>query len=380
MGATSLTPSVEAVGYSCSDQQIVIPSEKRVKHRHLFVDNVRFWSMLAIVTVHGMGILNLRNGSDRFVLEAFQTPLKFGTTGFFLISGFLLGERVQTSNPIEYLGRRIRKVFLPWLVWITLLSTYLLVLDAGRHRVLVTWRSVVPLLLHQAFLCLVSTTFWFVPNLLLALVVLLVFRRYLYDRRLGAALLAVQVFYMVNIYTRWIPSSHLEALLGFVFDLWLGSYASRYITELNQWVARVKVRTLVGLAVTTCLLAFEETRLLDYLHAPDPLNTLRASNQVFSIVMVLLILKLRTATWLSFVNVRRDTYGIYLTHAMFLAICLNVLNQIRRSYFSARPIHPDIRGILIWIGLSAVVYLGSLTITRLLAARPQLRWLVGAEA
>ena len=351
---------------------------KEPRARHLFVDNVRFLSMLAIVCVHGMAVLGPDDGGlGRQVL---QLPLKFGTIGFFLISGFLLGEGLQIYRPAEYLRRRVRKVFLPWLVWLSLLSVYQIILDMARHRVHLTLTNVGLVFLQQCEACLLSTAFWFVPNLLLALTVLLMFRPYLYDLRLGAGLFLVHLFYVVNLYTMRIPSSHTEALLGFVFDLWLGSYASRHMAELWHWIESVRVSVLAWGLAAALLLGLVEARILTHLHSPDPLNTLRLSNQMFSIVVVLLILKIRRGVWPTFVNVRRETYGIYLAHGMLLAMGINLLNEVRRTYFPSTQIEAGLSGIFIWLLLSAAVYLAALATTRMLAAQVHLRWLVGVDS
>src|ERR1700722_7360052 len=78
---------------------------------HLFVNNVRFWSMLSVIVVHSWYVFGSANSGLDIALV---TPFKFATIGFFLISGFLLGERVDRRNPVEYFLRRFRRVFVPW--------------------------------------------------------------------------------------------------------------------------------------------------------------------------------------------------------------------------------------------------------------------------
>ncbi len=82
-----------------------------------------------------------------------------------------------------------------------------------------------------------------------------------------------------------------DSVIPFVFDLWLGSYASRHKVEFERWSAKVKTTWLAALIPITGLVALGETRLLTHLHSPDPLNTLRISNQILSLLIVLLIFK-----------------------------------------------------------------------------------------
>lgn len=346
---------------------------------HLFVDNVRFWSMFAVVAIHSTGVFNTIGVRSPLLIQASLTPVKFGTIAFFLISGFLLGERIESCKPIEYLGRRLRRIFLPWMFWVSLMTAFLLAADALHHRIAVRFAmEEVPIVWGKLFSCIATTAFWFVPNLLLSLCILLLLRRYLRDVRLGVVLFGINLFYVVNIYMRWLPSLHTEALFGFVFYLWLGAYASWNFGVLIRWLARVRMNALVGLAVSTGLLAFGEARILDHLGSPDPNNTLRLSNQIFSIAVVLLILKLRHATWPRFVDVRNHTFGIYLSHSMILAIMLGVLRRSLALITPGHLLNSSLEGLALWVVTTAVTYSISLSVTKVIAGRPTLRWMVGA--
>src|ERR1700751_3180095 len=76
----------------------------RKDHNHLFANNVRFLSMAAIIGIH-----TLDNYPSAVALTSIPPylfylvqPLKFGTIGFFLVSGFLFGERIEKHSPFEY--------------------------------------------------------------------------------------------------------------------------------------------------------------------------------------------------------------------------------------------------------------------------------------
>ena len=373
----------QAVGSTSEDYAPKQPTnrgspKKRVGARHLFVDNVRFWSMLAIVGIHCVQILGV-NGVERpHLQQAIEMPLKFGTIAFFLISGFLLGERMDTCRPVEHLSRRLRRVFLPWFFWISVLVATRLIFDFKHHK-LGLHISILSIA-HRYHFSAMSTPFWFVPNLLVALCVLLCFRRHLYDLRFGWALLAINLVYVVNIYALWFPNSHVKAWFGFVFYLWLGSYASRHIEHLKHWVSGISTSTWLGIVAVTGIAAYSEACLLIHLKDPDPSNTLRLSNQIFSIAVVFFLLKIRHATWPKFVDVAQHTFGIYLSH--FIVLLIVVKFMVRTAFVSAttKALASPAGSILLWAFVLSVTYTASLIITKAVARHASLEWMVGLDS
>jgi surface polysaccharide O-acyltransferase-like enzyme len=343
----------------------------------LFVDNVRFLSMLAIVSIHCWEVVGYVGTSTPLMTDAVWTPLKFGTIGFFLISGFLLGDRLKIVNSLEYLRRRIRRVFVPWGVWYLLYCVACVV--QFHHDYKIQYRGGAEefrLVGQQMYLCLFESAFWFVPNLLLGICVLLACRRYLYHWGLGVVLLAIDLFYVVNIYKRWVPSLHSEALLGFVFYLWLGSYVAAYRQRMLGWVARVPMSAMLGATAMAALVAFGEARVLKG-RAVDPMNTLRLSNQVFSVLCVLTLVKLPRPLWPRLLKVRRETFGIYLTHMMVLVIALRVVRRLLHDggwWLTSQGLL-----FLLWLIVAAATYVVSVGLTRMLAASRTTRWTVGVE-
>jgi hypothetical protein len=181
---------------------------------HIFVSNIRFWSMFAIIAVHSLLAWGIHEESRlgwEVQVGLLQTA-KFGTIAFYLISGFLLGERLHRYTAVEYLLRRLKNIGIPWAIWVTL---YILFPFAKAALVGKTAGRVV----FQQHVCnvLLSSPYWFVPNYLIALAVILKFRHRLDDYRCGAVLLIISLFYGVNIYAKWIPSNHTSAVFGFVF-------------------------------------------------------------------------------------------------------------------------------------------------------------------
>jgi fucose 4-O-acetylase-like acetyltransferase len=352
------------------------PSDAERKNL-VFVDNVRFWSMFSVIAVHCL--ISAAAGEsprDRAMMTMLlSVPVKLGTIGFFLISGFLLGHKVQTSPRTEYLGRRLKRVFVPWLMWCSLM-----VLDLCWHRrmefALGTDR--LQLFGRQWYTVLVNSPFWFVPNLMIGISLLLLFRRYLYDSRLGAVLLAINLFYTVNIFGQWAPSAHSEALLGFVFYLWLGSYAAHRFTSLIAWLNRVPMRVMLAATLAAACCSYGESRLIYHLQSPDPENTLRLSNQICSVLGVLTLMKVKRPAWPGFLDARRETFGLYLSHTLSLELAV-LFMQATVGRFLPGLLTDRVGLLLVWPALFFLVYGAALGITKALAGWSATSWLVGVE-
>lgn len=365
------------------DSLLRVSPQPNPNNDYVFVNNVRFISMAAVVALHsfgGVAPLAVLAPSSWLLLCALQL-CKFGTIGFFLISGFLMGEGLTRRGSLEYLQRRIKTVLVPWLAWFALFAALSLInrhitgrlddLLSGAHGLtLFGW-------MHDL---LFTTAYWFVPNLLLAICVLLLCRRFLNSPWLGASLLLLSLFYGVNAYTSWIPvQHHTEALLGFVFYLWLGAWAARNFNIVERFIQGIPVSVLLALATSFGGAALWEVDTLARMGNSDPMNTLRISNQAYSVTVVLLIVKARQALWPRALNVRATTFGIYLSHSVVLNVVLSLARRPALQRILTRMRNPG-PVVVVPMLLSAwiVVYVCSLAVTRIVASQPRLRWAVGS--
>ncbi len=331
--------------------------------------------MLAIVAIHSSAAFALSAKALGHLPQIAVFPWKFATINFFLISGFLLGGRIETCSPLHYLRRRMRKIVGPWLWWAFLFTIALFAREFSMH----VPASAFAILEHSLVFCLTSTPFWFVPNMMVALTILLFFRSRLDSLRFGATLFAVSLFYAINIYTEWIPSGHTTAIFGFVFYLWLGAFTSRHYPAIYTRVARLRIEVLVAAVLLTGLAAFAEATLIQRVTSSDPLNSLRFTNQLFSIAVFLLVARFNRATWPRFVNVRLHTFGIYLAHSLILMILIKTV-RVFSSYLPPTLFSTNLGVLLLWAGIAAATYLLSLSIATIAAQRPALQWMVGADS
>ena len=334
--------------------------------------------MFAVVALHCSRIFTLGPEADSRVAHLIATPFKFATIGFFLVSGFLLEGNLATCKPCQLVFRRLRKVLLPWLFWSALFVVAIALSDCVQGRApFLPGVALGAALSTEIVRCLTGTALWFVPNLLVALALLLAFRRHLDNPLLGAAFLALNLFYTVNIYTQWMPAQHTRALFAFVFYLWLGHYAAIHVSGINRLLAVIPTPILLGMSALAAALAFGETRLLYRLGSVDPLNTLRLSNQIFSILAILCLVKLRRRTWPRFVDVPRHVFGIYLSHALIVGLVLTTMRRLLELPQFGVAAHGRGLRVLLWLAATGIAWTAGLLLSRRIAATPSLCWMQG---
>jgi peptidoglycan/LPS O-acetylase OafA/YrhL len=349
---------------------------------HLFANNVRFVSMAAIIGIHTIALICPMLGwTQHTALEfALVQPLKFGSICFFLISGFLLGERIHRYRPHVYFARRLRSVFVPWAFWLSCYCGLRLIHGFGAGRLTLHTAGILSYGSGILSSSLFETAYWFVPNLLLALAILLIFRRLLMDWRIGCVFLTGSLFYAVNVYARWVHVEHTRAVFGFIFYLWLGAWGSWHFVTVEKWVSRIPATAMAALVLVTGLAALGEAGLLQKLGSSDPLNTLRLTNQVFSVMVGVSFLKARRALWPHFINVRAQTFGLYLAHTPVLAV-LGMLALRFPGNFGGAILKDTVAGSLLLIMATfTVTYGGCLLLVRFLVSIPCLHWIVGGTS
>ncbi len=353
---------------------------KAVDGRFIFPDNIRFWCMFSVVAMHCSAMIRVPGQAASETQYAIATVFKFATVGFFLISGFLLGKGLQSRPALQLLGTRIRKVFLPWSLWFVAFVCVRSLCNLMIHHAPFSDGFNLAGLLTEMNYALTNTSTWFVPNLLFSLAVLLLLGRYMQTFLVGATLLIANLFYSANVYGNWVSATHTHALFAFVFYLWLGHQISLKLDKFQRLLSHVPGWILLMVTMAAGAGAFFEAQLLLRLHSEDPMNTLRLSNQIYSVLVVLCLCKLHKPAWPSFVDVSRDIFGIYLSHALVVSTCLTLLRWIvdlpGLKTFASKPV----ARLLLWASATAVSWSVGLVLTRSFAAGRRTAWLVGTKA
>lgn len=177
----------------------------------------------------------------------------------------------------------------------------------------------------------IQSVYWFVPNFFICLALVLALYKRVPDYVQGPVFLALSLFYGINTYLRVIPSRHTSALFGFVFYLWLGSFAYHHRASLNGWIAKISRMQLATYTGVAAIFALVEFHMLQKLTSGDSFNTLRISNQAFSVLATLLIVKSKGALFSKMIDVRSETFGIFLIHPILLQVVQVVYARIPLS-------------------------------------------------
>jgi len=312
--------------------------------------------------------------------EAFlwiSQPLKFGTICFFTISGFLLGKQLKsTQQAFTYYKKRLTAVGIPFLIAFLLFYTksigiYGVILGRFDKSILS-----LPRLVDQFWHILFATSYWFIFVFLLSLALMLFGWRILGLRAIATLSFFATLFYAVNVYTNWIEPRHTFAFPAFVFYLCLGVWLSKYDDQIKR-VQSFSIGWLGFLLITTFLVAASESTLLWKLDSIDPRNTLRLSNQIFSLVVFLCLLRVNFLYKLPLINPRAESFGIYLYHLFFVSFftkSIALMPELNFLRYQPQYTGWELAGISILRFL--LVYISTLLFVKVLN-QTRLRWILG---
>lgn len=344
-----------------------------------FVDTIRCISMIGIVWEHGSAVPpNIyHNVFDTIVEASVIQSFKFSTIAFFLIGGFLINHKFQEYSTIQYLKNRFNNTVKPWLFWaillilLTCLDRYVAYRKGGSSEIVDNFFGYVG---HLSFRSFFFTSFWFIPNFLFCITILLLFKKYLYKIWFGVILAIMSLFYSVNLYYGWVETLHAAALFGFIFYLWLGVYLNKYFTPVMAWIEKKSYAALITVVILTFCLACLESMNLNRIGISDSYNTLRVTNILYSFAMFALLLKIGNIQFLKDkLKPRETTFGIYLLHFVVIDRVFKLILQ---------PLHIDVKKFGIWENTAnhlvrfLVAYSLSLLITMLIN-KTRFKWVVG---
>lgn len=345
---------------------------------YLFVDNARFLSILSIVLFHS----ELFERKFTFLEGLIVQFRAFGVLTFFVITAFLMASKFSGSGVgrLQYWKNRLDRVGKPWLVWVGIYIALDLSKLFALHKLSL---SDLP---TQLFFDIFYTAYWYVPVLMFSLAVLLAFRRYWNSPGFAAVLLGVSLIHGVNQYYRWFPHTHSVAFFGYLFYLWLGVRLYQNFSAVQAFIARISWRILWGAMALAYLISVGEAQLIFRVGYQDAYNALKLSNQLYALVVLAVLIKLPLRLVPNFIQVRKESYGIYLTHLVVASVGIGIFDLIlflftsdkSFSFFNRLPevvINPWER-VVIWFTWFTVVYTLSLLLTKALR-QTRLAWIVG---
>lgn len=320
-----------------------------VKRNYDFIDYIRCLAMMSIVADHtfNVGDYIFKTYSSKFWAYAVDIQLaKFGTVAFFLLAGFLLGDKFHQYTPGQYLKRRIKSTFWPWVIWSLVFFAGLLIRDWVSYRHYGSggfnfWGY----FKQELAITYLFSNYWFIINFLICIAILLLFRKQLYSPKLGGVLLLCTLFYCVNVYFEWIIPIHTTALFGFVFFLWLGAQLHKNWPVIEHKVKHIPFVLFILLFVISFGLALAETKLMFNLKSQEPFNTLRITNVLYSLSSFALLVKIGDLKFLKFFRPRETTFGIYLIHAVVVFL---LLPEIQRHLNIGTTVDLPVTGLIVF--------------------------------
>lgn len=350
------------------------------KKNYEFVDAIRAIAMLSIVAEHSFffndTIYHPSNPWKQVVFSTSIQLVKFGTISFFLIAGFLIGEKFTEYTPLQYLKRRIKNTVTPWLFW----SLFFVMVWVVRD-IIVAYRFNGGHLYHDFSnkvidhfrIIYIFSNYWFIPNFLCCITILLIFRRYLYSNWLGNILLIFTLLYAVNIYTNWFEPRHPTAILGFVFFLWLGAQFNRDFKYFESQINKLSVWFWLLLTLVTLIIGVKESLVLRSINSVDPYNSLRISNILYSLSCFFLLIRVKNLKVINVLKPRETTYGIYLIHYILVDSLLPEIFRPIRKHVTELPLIELIGYQLLRF---VIVYAITFALVRALNYT-KLKWMVG---
>lgn len=308
-----------------------------IKTLYPFVDLIRFISMWGIVWAHTDAFppqININNFlsdiGDVWAYIGFKQIFKFSAVCFFMISGFLLSDKMNAINPFEYFKRRVGTTLKSYVI---AFSVFILLLVIANY-----FFYEKPLILieipREIFYVLFYTPYWFLPTYYIGLLTIILFSKHLYSWKLGAALLLITLVYTFShlLFDTSLNRDHTTSVFAFVFYIWLGAYIRN--KSLIGKIKKIPVWILcIGLIITYLLACYQSLEMFNN-GSTFFFNNLRLYNQIYGLLFfLLLIVVCPEKPSFGILNPRKETFGIYLYHFYFVAFIFPLLLFIANKYF-----------------------------------------------
>ncbi len=351
-----------------------------------FADFVRFVAMLAIIFQHSFIVEKeflIVDSASVITFFFFKVISKIGSISFFLVSGFLLSSALERYSSKEYLRKRVKNIFKPYLFFVGIYMTLNLAGGFFGEQKISSVFELPAFLASQVINTLFFTSYWFIFNYFISVMILLVMRNYLYERWLGIVLFGCTIIYSINVHEEWFTPHHSAAFIGFTFFLWLGANLKKneeffwhLVTQTPYW--KILIAVMIGVLVN-----FYETVTLLQLGATVVDGSLRFSNILYCLAVFLLLCKIGMHVSFRFLNPRDETYPLYLIHPVFLKIInyalLPSLPAVRSLLTLDHPSEVSWLNVLLFqAGWFIAIYAMSLVAVKIILYSP-MRWVFGKQ-
>lgn len=293
------------------------------KESYVFADFVRFIAMGAIIFQHSFLIdkaLLLQDSFSLYVYFGLKVFAKIGSISFFTVSGFLLSAALDRYSPKEYLKKRLENIIKPYGLFVLLY----LVLDSvgaffGKEQITSFYQ--LPIFVGEKLVdILFYTSYWFIFNYFISVLILLGFYKYLYSPVLGAVLLLFTLLYSINVHVHWFPAHHTTAFIGFTFFLWLGVNLKKNEEKFWFFIKNLVLLKWIGIFLVVLTLNLLETFYLLNQGAEVVDSSLKITNILYALCVFIILCRVSLKMEFKWFDPRNETYPLYLVHPIFLKI------------------------------------------------------------
>ncbi|HEY0656335.1 MAG TPA: acyltransferase [Chryseosolibacter sp.] len=359
-------------------------SEERSYH---FADFIRFVAMCAIIFQHSFIVeksLLMADSSSVVLFFFLKVMAKIGSISFFLVSGFLLSSALDRYSSKDYLNKRVKNIFKPYVLFVAIyLSLDCLGAFFGEQRI--TSLAQLPAFVAGKMLgILFFTSYWFIFNYFISVMLLLSVRKYLYERWLGIVLFCCTLVYSVNVHFEFFLPHHTTAFVGFTFFLWLGANLRKHETVFWNFIESTPFWKILGLVAITLAANLFETYYLLGKGATVVDSSLKLTNILYAFCVFLLLSKVGNNVKFTYLNPRDETYPLYLVHPIFLKVINYALLPMLPAVSAVLTINDAsevswLAILLYQIAWFVAIYAMSLITVKVVLYSP-LRWMFGKHS
>lgn len=351
-----------------------------------FADFIRFVAMCAIIFQHSFIVeksLLIADQSSVLTFFFLKVMAKIGSISFFLVSGFLLSSALERYSSKDYLNKRMKNIFKPYVLFVLI---YLILDSAGAFFGAQKIQSLAELpafVVSKILGILFFTSYWFIFNYFISVMLLLSLRKYLYENWFGIVLFCCTLVYSINVHLEWFIPHHTTAFVGFTFFLWLGGNLGKREADFRTWISQVPYWKAIVLVLITLAINFYESYYLLQKGATVVDSSLKFTNIMYALSVFLLLCKVGTRVNFTYLNPRDETYPLYLIHPIFLKVInyalLPMLPAVGAALTLNDPAEVSWLSILLYqIGWFLGIYMLSLVTVKIILYSP-FRWVFGKQ-
>lgn len=294
-----------------------------------FIDVIRFISMIGIISYHSLILpdnisLNsfLRQSSHPEVFITLINLLRFSVICFCLISGYLIGTKIETDK-FKFYSQRFKVTFLPFVVAYVVATIVFFIKKIIFHK---TWE------LADLKDLIFESPFWFIPSQLISILLLLVLTAVVSRKYLALILVPLLIIFTIK-FVYFDKRHHMDFLASILlmFYYWLGTEFKR-----RDWVTVIKRASLTPIIfawLLTYFLVNLETWYLWKSDYPNIFNNLKLSAQLYSIASFILLIRVSSyCKKFSIINPRMESYGLYLYHFPIYLLTYSLMHKFVKSF------------------------------------------------